>query len=155
VSLETVMTRSTSLQALLSCTLVLLAGCNGEPYELGPDFAGGELPDIVPNPEDRTDPGGAMEDPPPDHHFRELRTTYCTLEELAAHRRDNTLPDGTILEEGIVCPKRPGTATNAPVPVAPAPVAPAPAARERSASTSRCGSDWTEGCLDPDHPVSE
>ena len=91
---------------LLGCALILIAACNGEPYELEGPNPTGVLPDqdLEALEADRAYQGEPMQEGDarePDFN------SNCTDEDYEEHRKSVTRSDGFVLDEALVgCPKR-------------------------------------------------
>jgi hypothetical protein len=113
-------TRSLATLLPVLATVVLLAACNGEPYELEGENPTGELPDqdVEAVEADRAFQGHPMEEP--DEDLINASIEYCTDEEVEAHRKSVTDErNGRILDEGVICVKPKPTKTTKDAPAAP------------------------------------
>ena len=101
---------------LPGCALILIAACNGEPYELEGPNPTGVLPDqdLEALEADRAYQGEPMHEPDP--HEPDYKYSDCTDEQIEAFRKSATRSDGFVQDEALVgCrpPAKPGT-KNAP-----------------------------------------
>jgi hypothetical protein len=101
---------------LLGCVLILIAACNGEPYELEGPNPSGVLPDqdLEALEADRAYQGEPMHEGDPNEP--EYKLSDCTAEDKEAFRKSATRSDGFVQDEALIgCrpPAKPG-AKNAP-----------------------------------------